>query len=126
MKWQTKSNQFSYSYSEFYKVKIVDAIKIDSKSKSIFYIKIENCIEYILKNLYFFDYKEILLSDELDILIIGIDEDLKKKNSFLLTKNNTKYYGDAIVIRAPKSGNLQKLKSTKYPLEKITSIIEFN
>ncbi len=125
MKWQTKPNQFSIHRTEFHKVKIVDAIKIDSKSKSIFYIKIENDIDYIRKNLGFFDYKDILLSDELDILIIGIDEDLKNKNSFLLTKNNTKYYGDAIVVRVPESGNLYKLKSTKYPLKEISSIIKF-
>ncbi len=126
MKWQTKSNQFSITRSEFHRVKVVDAIKIDSEKKAITYLKIENCIEYIQKSLDFFDYREILFSEELDILVVGNDNDLKSRNSFLCKKDNRRYYGNAMVIKVPKSGNLQKLKNTKLDLDIVKSNIVFD
>lgn len=62
---------------------------------------------------------------ESDILVVGKDEDVRNRHSFVLTVNDTKYYGNAIVIRVLKSGNLQKLKITKFPIKKITIIINF-
>ncbi len=126
MKWQTKSNQFSITRSEFHAVKVVEAIKIDSEKETINYLKIEDCIEYIQKSLDFFNYDEILVSDELDILVVGVDKDLKSRSSFLCKKNNRRYHGNAMVIRVPKSGNLQKLKNTKLDLEIVKRIIDFD
>lgn len=125
MNWQTKPNQFSIVHCELHKVKIINAIKVDVRKKTIELIPIENCIEYIQKNHDFFNYKEIKISEDMDYFFVGIDEDLKGGNSYRIMGYSEIFYGNAILVKIPKSGNFHKLQNTKLSVEDVKKLIEF-
>lgn len=126
MKWETKSNQFIIRKSETHKVKVIRAIKVDVLRKTVEYIQVEDCIDYIQKNNNFFKYEILKISENMDCLFVGIDEDLKGKNSFKIKGFNENFYSNAILVKYPKSGNLYKLQNTKLTIEYINSLIIFN
>lgn len=125
MKYNTKPNQFSIHSVEEFKVRFIDAIKINVQCREITLVKIENGIEYIREKCDFFQYKEIILSGKFDCLFVGIDEDVKCKNSFRIKDVQELCHGDGIIVKLPNSGNLHKLQNTTLSIDYIKSIITF-
>ena len=125
MNWQIKPNQFSIIQTELHKVKIIKAIKVDVQKKIIEYIQIENCIEYIQKNHNFFNYIEVPIAENMDCFFIGIDKDLRGGNSYCIKGYSDIFYGNAILVKVPKSCNFHKLQNTKLSVDYVRSLIVF-
>ncbi|MGB5988955.1 MAG: hypothetical protein WBG43_04385 [Marinifilaceae bacterium] len=137
MAWDIKPNQYTiFKIKEVRTkdIKAIKAVKIDVREKTITDVTIKNNIEYIQKKCNFYSYEEIKLNEESDYFIIGNDEDSKGDCCFSINgitkvvcgKTISKiFYGNAILIKMPKSGDLGKLKDTKSTSEDIEQLITF-
>lgn len=91
-----------------------------------------NCIEYVQRNHDFFNYE--LVGYDLnahflngtDCFIVGTDDDLKGDNSFTIKGCSKVFYGNAILVKISKGGNLHKLQATKITVEDVGKVIDFN
>ena len=126
MKRQTKPNQFSIFQGELCKVRNINAIRIDSENKKINSINIENNITYIQRYCDFFKYEQIFIKDTMECIFVGIDKDLEDGNSFKIKGITKTFYGNAILVKIPKSRDLHKLQNTKQTVEYIKNLVEFN
>ena len=62
----------------------------------------------------------------MDCIIYGIDDDLKKNNSFIIKGLNITFYGNAVITKLPKNLTIGNLKKTSLTLKNVISLIEFN
>lgn len=128
MKYQTKPNQFSISKREpVIKVKKIKTIYIDVNKKTIELIEMDNSLtDFQRINKFEFYEKKCLY--EMEYLFTGIYEDLKGKgnNSFRIKGDNEDYFGDAIIVKMPKSMHEDKLRSTEITVEIIRKYIKFS
>lgn len=128
MKWQTKPNQFTITKGEpVIKVKKIKAIYIDVNKKTIELTEIDNSLTDFQKINEFEDYKKKCLYG-MEYLFTGIYEDLKGKgnNSFRMKGDDEDYFGDAIIVKMPKSMHEDKLRSTEINVEIIRKYIKFS
>lgn len=127
MKYSTKPNHSKIFHTELVKYKEINVIKINSEDRTIELIKINNSISTIQKSLNFYNYNEILLKkDSMDRFIVGVDEDLKTKKSFRFKGIDEDYFGNAVLVKIPKSEDMEKLQSTNISIELVRKLIIFN
>ena len=126
MKYGTKPQQGPYFREILYPFKWIKVFYIDVEKKTIIEIEIKNFIEYIQDMQLFLNYKYLILNAELDCIIYGIDDDLKKDNSFIIKGLNITFYGNAVITKLPKNQAMCSFKKTSLTHEYLSRLIEFN
>lgn len=127
MKYGIKPNQSIILNGPKVTNKNIRAIIIDNNEKKIYEFSIENSLTKIKKLLNFYSFKEIQFKkDELDVLFLGVDEDLKKnKNFFKIKSIDDCFFGNGILVKLPANGDYEKLQSTKITVEDLEKVVEF-
>lgn len=130
MKYDIKPNQSTIFNAPPVTKKEIKAIKIDVFNKTVKTITVNNSLNYIKKYLDLYKCKILPLEkDTMDCFIVSVDEDedTKKKPSFRFKGNNpTKHYGNAILVKIPKSHDYEKLQNTKVTVQSVLERIEFD
>ncbi|WP_417238665.1 hypothetical protein [Bizionia sp.] len=127
MKWDIKPNQSSIFYEDTSKSRNVKAILIDVENQTVKEIDIKNYIDYLQRLMKFYNYEEHQLTGDGDFIFINNDSDRNTNlmKAFFWTSNKNPIFGNAIIVKIPKSGDYNKLQSTKLSLEKVKSAVHF-
>ncbi|TYB70787.1 MULTISPECIES: hypothetical protein [Bizionia] len=127
MKWDIKPNQSSIFYEDTSKSRSIKAIVIDVDNQTVKEIDIKNYIDYLQRLMKFYNYEEHQLTNDRDFIFINNDSDRNTNlmKAFFWTSNKNAIFGNAIIVKIPKSGDYNKLQSTKLSLEEVKGAVTF-
>lgn len=101
--------------------------KIDVEKRTVEELQIKNSLEYIKKQLDFYNYEEFLFNSEnSEILILGKDKDYEENNTPYTIKGiDDKFYGNGILVRFSPSNDNENLQSVRSALSLLKSVVNF-
>lgn len=129
MKYQAKISQSQIFKAKPVTEKEIAAIKIDVVNKTVKSLVISNSLTSIKRALGFYQVIFVRFEEAaMDHMIVSADEDddTLKRPSFTIKGNESQtYFGHALVVQLPKSGDSEKLQSAKLTVQEVQDMVVF-